>query len=94
MENVIKLYDYKSTILPTFAQHALSTPQQIKEYFKQLSSRKNLRVDLHAETLKKYEISENKYILMGIYSFHFIVDDTSLTFPSRFTLLLDISVNK
>jgi hypothetical protein len=91
VENVIKLYDYKSTLLPTFGQNCLSTPQQIKEYFKHLSARKNMRVDLHAETLKKYDIGENKYILMGTYSFHFIVDDESLTFPSRFTFILDIS---
>jgi len=91
VENVMKLYDSKSTLLPTFVQNSLSTPQQIKEYFKQLSARKNLRVDLHAETLKKYDIGESKYILMGIYSFHFIVDDASLTFPSRFTFILDIS---
>lgn len=91
VENVIKLYDDKSTILPTFSQNALSTPKQIKEYFQQLSAREHLRVDLHDETLKKYALDENKYILMGIYSFHFNVDAASLTFPSRFTFLLDIS---
>jgi hypothetical protein len=91
VENVIKLYDYKSTLLPTFGQNSLSTPQQIKEYFEQLATRKNLKVDLHTETLKKYVMGENKYILMGIYSFHFIVDDARLTFPSRFTFILDIS---
>ncbi len=91
VENVIKLYDSKSTLLPTFVQNSLSTPQQIKEYFEQLSTRKNLRVNLHAETLNKYDMGDNKYILMGIYSFHFIVDDASLTFPSRFTFILDIS---
>ena len=91
VENVIKLYDYKSIILPTFTQDPLSTPKQIKEYFKHLSSRKNLRVDLHAETLTKYKIDEHKYILIGTYSFHYIVDDESLTLPSRFTFLLDMS---
>jgi len=91
VENVIKLYDDNSTLLPTFAQNSLSSPQQIKNYFQQLSERKNLRVDLHTETLKKYHIGENIYILTGIYSFHFIVDDASLTFPSRFTFILDIS---
>jgi len=90
VENVIKLYDYKSTLFPTFAQNSLSTPQQIKEYFNQLSARKNMRVDLHAETLRKYDMGANKYILTGIYSFHFIVDDESLTFPSRFTFILDM----
>ncbi len=91
VENVIKLYNDKSTLLPTFGQNCLSTPQQMKQYFKQLAARKNLRVDLHAETLKKYDIGENKHILMGIYSFHFIVDEARLTFPSRFTFILDMS---
>jgi len=91
VENVIKLYDDKSTLLPTFVQKSLSTPKQIKDYFKQLLARKNLKVDLHTETLKKHDIGENRYILMGIYSFHFIVDDASLTFPSRFTFIFDIS---
>jgi hypothetical protein len=94
VENIVSLYDDTSTILPTFSPHSLSTPKNIKEYFRQLSTRKNLSINVHQETLRKYELGKNKYVLMGIYSFHFVVDDANLTFPSRFTFILDTSKTK
>lgn len=94
VEKVVNLYDDKSILLPTFSPHRMSNPQQIKEYFKQLSTRQNIRVELHTETLRKIEIGENKYIMTGIYSFHFVVDDANLTFPSRFTFIIDIKKEK
>jgi len=94
MESVVKLYDEGSTMLPTFSPHCLSESRQVKEYFQQLSTRQSMRVDLHTETLKKMELDENRFILTGIYSFHFVVDDADLTFPSRFTLIIDTSREK
>ena len=91
VDNVVSLYDKASTVLPTFSPHSLCTPQHIKEYFTQLSTRKNISVNIHNETLRKYDIGEDKYVLMGIYSFSFMVDDANLIFPSRFTFILDIS---
>jgi hypothetical protein len=94
VDNIISLYDDRSAMLPTFSPHSLSNPKDIKEYFRQLSTRKNLSVNLHNETLRKYEIGNNKYVLMGIYSFHFVVDGSNLTFPSRFTFIVDTSKTK
>lgn len=94
VESVVNLYGDKSMFLPTFSPHCISERQQIKEYFRQLSTRKNIRVELHPGTLRKMEIGENKYIMTGIYSFHFVVDDANLTFPSRFTFILDVSREK
>jgi len=94
VESVVDLYDDKSIFLPTFSPHRISKPQQINEYFRQLSTRQNMRVELQSGTLRKVAIGENKYIITGIYSFHFVVDDTNLTFPSRFTFILDISKEK
>ncbi|MHC4183351.1 MAG: ketosteroid isomerase family protein [Planctomycetota bacterium] len=91
VDKVVGLYDKASTILPTFSPHSVSTPEDIKEYFMQLSTRKNISVNIHNETLRKYEIGEDKYVLMGTYSFSFMVDDANLNFPSRFTFILDIS---
>jgi hypothetical protein len=91
VESVVDLYDDKSMFLPTFSPHSISQSQQIKEYFMQLSTRKDMRVELHHGTICKTEIGEHKYILTGIYSFHFTVDDKNLTFPSRFTFVLDVS---
>jgi hypothetical protein len=94
VERVVSLYDNRSTFLPTFSPHCISKPQQINEYFRQLTTRKNMRVELHPKTLRRMEIGENTYIMTGIYSFHFVVDDANLTFPSRFTFVLDISKEK
>jgi hypothetical protein len=94
VENVIELYNNKSILLPTFSPHRISKPQQIEEYFKQLSTRNNLRVELHSGTLKKTKICENNFIMTGAYSFHFVVDDVSLTFPSRFTFIIDVTRDK
>jgi hypothetical protein len=90
VENVVELYDDESLLMPTFSPHRISKPKQINEYFRQLSTRKNMRVELHSGSLMKTEIGENKYIMTGIYSFHFVVDDVGLTFPSRFTFILDV----
>ena len=94
VERIVDLYGVESMLLPTFSPHRLSKPQQIKEYFSQLSTRKNLRVELHSGTLRKTGIGENKYIMTGIYSFQFFVDDVNLTFPSRFTFIIDVSREK
>ena len=94
IESVVDLYENKSMLLPTFSPHCMSKPQQIKEYFMQLSTRKDMRVELHQGTIRKTEIGEHKYIITGIYSFHFVLDDANLTFPSRFTFVLDVSSDK
>jgi hypothetical protein len=94
VQSVVDLYDDKSMLLPTFSPHCISNPQQIKEYFMQLSTRKDMRVELHQGTIRKAKIGENKYIVTGIYSFQFVVDDANLTFPSRFTFVLDVSSAK
>ena len=94
VESVVNLYEEKSMLLPTFSPHCMSKPEQIKEYFMQLSARKDIRVELHEETIKKTKIDEHTYIMTGIYSFHFVVDDANLTFPSRFTFVLDVSSEK
>lgn len=94
IDRIVDLYNDMSTFMPTFSPHRISKHREIKEYFLQLSKRPEMRAELHQETLKIVEIDAKKYILTGIYSFHFIVDDAKLTFPSRFTFILDISKEK
>jgi hypothetical protein len=89
VDNIVSLYGETSTLLPTFSPDSLSKPEHIKEYFMQLATRKNLSINLHNETLRKYEIGKNT-----IYSFHYMVDDANLTFPSRFTFIIDTSKKK
>ena len=69
LENVVALYDKEGTLLPTFSPQSLSTSPQIREYFTQLSAKKNLFVKLHDKTVRKHEIGDGGFVLMGTYSF-------------------------
>jgi len=91
VEKVVGLYDKEGTMLPTFSPHSLSSPRQITDYFMQLSTKKNMSVAVHGETVETHELGEGKYVLMGIYSFSFVVDAANRTFPSRFTFVVDMS---
>jgi hypothetical protein len=91
LEKVVRLYDEEGTLLPTFSPHSLSTSPQITEYFMQLSTKKNLVVKLHDKTVRRHEVGEGRYVLMGTYSFSYVVDGANLTFPSRFTFVVDVS---
>lgn len=94
VDDIVKLYDDGCTLLPTFSPKSMRSPQEIREYFEQLSTREDMSVELHSGTVSTAVISESKYIIMGIYSFHFNVNDAQLTFPSRFTFILDASRSK
>ena len=91
LDEVIALYDSSSVLMPTFSPHSIKTRDGLQDYFTQLFERENLGVKLHQETLVCLQISEHDYVLLGIYSWEFKVDDTLLTFPSRFTFVLDLS---
>ncbi len=94
VDDIVGLYDDDCTLLPTFSPKSMGSRQEIREYFEQLSTRKDMSVELHSGTVSTSAIGESKYVIMGIYSFHFNVNDAQLTFPSRFTLILDTSGSK
>ncbi len=88
--DVVSLYDAEATLMPTFSPHSLRTRDEITDYFTQLAAREGLEVELHEETFAAAELSDGLFGLSGIYSFHFEVDGTSLTFPARFTFVIDL----
>jgi len=91
VEEVIALYNNKATLMPTFSPHMVRDEKGLTEYFTQLASRSGLEVALHAETVEVVEVGGSVFSLNGIYSFKFEVDGTLLTFPSRFTFVVDLS---
>jgi len=88
LEKVIGLYNNTFTLMPTFSPHSVT------EYFTQLGSRKGIHVDLQGNTVSSQHSGANTYILTGIYSFGFEVDGALLTFPSRFTFVLNMNEKK
>jgi hypothetical protein len=89
VENIVKLYDDKSTLFPTFSPDCMTSLTQIKDYFQKIAEKQNVRVAIHPETLSKHEIGENKYIMTGIYSFYVVSGEEKREHPSRFTFILD-----
>lgn len=94
VDRVVNLYDDKSTIFPTFSSHCISESREITAYFRQLSEKKSMSVELHPETLRKVELGDNIFLMTGLYTFHLIADDAQDAVPSRFTYVIDIKREK
>jgi len=93
-DDITALYHESAVLIPTFSPHTVITREGIRNYFGQLASRDGLGVRLHSKALRKHSQSETLHTLSGIYSFEFEVDQVLLSFPSRFTFVMDISLDK
>ncbi len=91
LEGVIALYNENSSLLPTFSPHVVTEAADLRDYFVSLGSREELEVKLHENTVKSAQLSDHSHIIHGIYSFNFRMDEASLSFPSRFTFVIDLS---
>lgn len=91
VESIVKLYDDKSTMFPTFSQDYISSLTQIKDYFTKIAEKQSLRVAIRPETLRIKEAGANKFIMTGIYSFHVSSEEETREYPSRFTFVIDTS---
>ena len=85
LPEVIKLYDQKAILLPTFSNKCLHTPEGIRNYFEKLATHKDLHVALHENTLSIQELSNELYSMCGIYCWRFEVEGEVLNFEARFT---------
>ncbi len=93
LDGVVAMYAANSVLLPTFSPHRIASEGGLREYFAALFTREQLQVDLHEASLRILPMSGTSYALVGIYSFSFVVDDDRLTFPSRFTFVIDTATS-
>ena len=91
IDDVVGLYSENAVLMPTFSPHAARDEAGLRAYFTQLSSREELGVKLHENVIDCLRIADDGYVVNGIYSFQFKVDGTLLTFPSRFTFVIDLA---
>lgn len=91
LENLLALYDQDAIIIPTFSDRIQNTPEKIREYFKKLFSRKNLKLTLHPKTIKTQQLNAILFVVSGIYQWKFSVEDELITYEARFTFVIDIS---
>lgn len=89
LDAVVGMYAEGSVLLPTFSPHRIASEADLRGYFSALFTREELKVELHEASLRILPMSGTAYALVGIYSFSFVVDDDRLTFPSRFTFVID-----
>ena len=94
IDEVEVLYDEHAVLIPTFSPHTVATTQGIRQYFEQLATRDKLQVRLYDKSLKKQALGGNSFVLSGIYAFEFEVDQMLLTFPSRFTFAVDLTLER
>ena len=91
-DNIAALYHESAVLVPTFYPHTVITTEGVRNYFGQLATRDGLGVRLHNKALRKQSLSDTVHTLSGIYSFEFEVDQVLLSFPSRFSFMVDISL--
>jgi hypothetical protein len=89
LDGIVGMYAPGSILLPTFSPHRIDGETGLREYFSALFTRESLQVELHEASLRVIPMSGTAMTLVGIYSFSFVVDDDRLTFPSRFTFVVD-----
>jgi hypothetical protein len=89
LEKILALYDHSAIIIPTFSDSTQNTPEKIREYFKRLLSRKNLRLTLHPKTMMTQHLNEVLFVVSGIYCWKFNVEDELITYEARFTFVID-----
>jgi len=94
LKGVVDLYNDSFVLLPTFSPHIVITVEKLNDYFVRLASRDGLVVELHTKNVRCQQTGEQTYVVTGVYSFKFEIDETLLTFPSRFTFVLDLAQDK
>ncbi|MBM3423814.1 MAG: nuclear transport factor 2 family protein [Chlorobi bacterium] len=92
--DIASLYDERAVLIPTFSPHTVNSPEAIMGYFEQLATRKGVGVKLHDKSLRTQSMNDTIHTLSGVYSFEFEVDQVLLSFPSRFTFVVDLSREK
>ena len=91
LEGLTALYDESAVLIPTFSNRLLGTSAMIREYFVRLAGREELSIALHEKTLKIQTISQDVYVMSGIYCWRFAVDGELLSFEARFSYVIDFS---
>jgi len=94
LESLLNLYNENCVLIPTFTHTTIDTADGLQNYFANLTSRKCLEVELHRSTIHCQNIGDNNHIVTGTYSFKFEIDNTLLTFLSRFTFVINLNLDK
>ncbi|MFZ2726329.1 MAG: hypothetical protein WAX77_08775 [Methylococcaceae bacterium] len=94
IKDLLALYDEQAVLIPTFSNRILNNPQKIQEYFEKLTSREELSIALHQNTLITQPLADETYALCGIYCWRFAIDGELFSFEARFSYLLNLNLER
>ena len=91
LEYLLNMYHKEATLLPTFLSKALSTREQIEDYFiKTIEGQASVELDHDKTIIKRF--SEDIYLMTGAYTFCIKTKDNA-KYLSWFTFLIDLSAD-
>ncbi len=91
LQTLLGLYDPQAVLIPTFADRPLNTPGELKGYFESLGRRQGLHIVFDPQTLLLQELSDNTFILSGVYEWRFLVEGEEQRLKARFSYVIDLS---
>jgi hypothetical protein len=90
LEGVLSMYHKDSTLFPTFVPRLLSSPEEIKGYFKiAIKGKASVEIDIN-ESIKK-ELPGNIYLVTGTYVFTLKNKEGDKKYISWYSFLIDLS---
>ena len=84
---VLKLYDEKCVLIPTFSSEILTDHEQIKEYFVKVIEVQKWKVEFQPNSISEQQVGENMFLLSGKYFFHLMRKEK---IPARFSFLVNL----
>jgi len=87
LSGILKLYDEKCVLIPTFSSEILTDHNQIKEYFVKVIEVQKGKVEFQPNSLSEQQVGENIYLLSGKYFFHLMEKGK---IPARFSFLVNL----
>ena len=94
VRGVTELYSRTFTLLPTFSPREIVEESDLKKYFQKIADMPDGGVDLQQSSLRRCDLSDSVCVLSGEYTFHLNEAGTVKSVPSRFTFVIDLSLEK
>ena len=87
LSGIMKLYDEKCVLIPTFSSEILTDHEQIKKNFVKVIEVQEGKVEFQQNSISEQQIAENVYLLGGKYIFNLKGKEK---IPARFSFIVNL----
>ena len=87
LSGILKLYDKKCVLIPTFSSEILTDHEKIKEYFVKVIEVQEGKVEFQQNSISEQQVAENMYLLGGKYIFNLKGKEK---IPARFSFIVNL----